>query len=351
MWMQTLASTTTAFTVEVRTPAKLNLFLEVLGRRADGYHELETLMVPVSLWDWLSFSSLPPGAAHESGTIESGPGQLGSHASAIVFSGQWASQGWGGDQDHSPSPPTASSSRGAGPDGSSNQHPIPQGADNLVVKAVELLRRRAGTDAGATIRLVKQIPLAAGLGGGSSDAAAALAAANVAWRLGYSARELMPLAAEVGSDVPFFLARAAAVCRGRGERVEPLGPLALCHFVIVQPPEGLATADVYRRCRPAASPQTSGALVAALIAALCRGDLCAAGRHLHNALQPAAEQLSPWIARMKEDFDRLGLAGHQMTGSGASYFGLCLSARQARRAGARLRSLGWRNVYVVSGCL
>jgi 4-diphosphocytidyl-2-C-methyl-D-erythritol kinase len=293
--------------VEVLAPAKLNLFLEVLGKRPDGYHEIETLMVPVSLYDHLSF---------EGGTN-----------ARIAFLGQWANRGWGG--------------------GSANCHPIPQGADNLVVKAVELLRRRAGTDAGATIRLVKRIPMAAGLGGGSSDAAAALVAANAAWRLGYSARELMPLAAELGSDVPFFLAGGAAMCRGRGERVEPLGPRALSHFVIVQPPEGLATADVYRQCRPADSPRTCGTLVEALR----RGDVRAAGRALHNALQPAAELLSPWIHRMKEDFGRLKLAGHQMSGSGTSYYGLCASAAQARRAGAQLRSLGWRNVYVVSGCL
>jgi 4-diphosphocytidyl-2-C-methyl-D-erythritol kinase len=378
MWIKTSASAATPAVVEVWAPAKLNLFLEVLGKRPDGYHELETLMVPVSLCDWLSFTSLPPGAAQKSGTTESETGQpgngrsgdnapsndtdslggstglgnsasAGKRASAIVFSGQWANPGRGGEgQEHSSSASAARGGRRAGgADGSSNQHPIPQGADNLVVKAVELLRRRAGTDAGATIRLVKRIPMAAGLGGGSSDAAAALAAANLAWRLGYSARELMPLAAEVGSDVPFFLAGAAAVCRGRGERVEPLRPRALSHFVIVQPPGGLATADVYRRCRPASSPQTCGAL----IAALHRGDLSAAGRHLHNALERAAEQLSPWITHLKEDFNRLDLPGHQMTGSGTSYFGLCRSARHARWAAARLRSLGWSNVCVVSGSL
>ncbi len=333
MWIHASASA-----VEVRTPAKLNLFLEVLGQRADGYHEIETLMVPVSLCDWLSFS-MPAASAHAPGTSQSGT------ASSIDFSGQWANRGWGGDREHSPRAPAPGGRCAA--DGPRNPQPIPPGADNLVVKAVELLRRRAGTDAGATIRLVKRIPMAAGLGGGSSDAAAALAAANVAWRLGYSARELMPVAAEVGSDVPFFLAGSAAVCRGRGERVEPLRPQTLSHFVIVQPPDGLATADVYRQCRPASSPRTSGALVAVLR----RGDLTAAGRQLHNALQPAAEQLSPWIARLKEDFERLALAGHQMSGSGTGYFGLCRSARQARCAGARLRGLGWNSVYVVTGCL
>ncbi len=349
MWIHASASA-----VEVRAPAKLNLFLEVLGRRADGYHEIETLMVPVSLCDWLSFAPLPAGSARLPGTTESDTASSDT-ASSIIFSAGWASTAWerpggaapdeSGGREHSPQAPARSGRRAA--DGPVSPQPIPQGADNLVVKAVELLRRRAGTDAGATIRLVKRIPLAAGLGGGSSDAAAALAAANIGWRLGLSARELMPLAAEVGSDVPFFLAGAAAMCRGRGERVEPLRPQALSHFVIAQPPAGLATAEVYRRCRPADSPQGCGAL----IAALRRGDLSAAGRRLHNALQPAAEQLSPWIDQLKEDFARLDLAGHQMSGSGTSYFGLCRSAGQARRAGARLRSLGWSSVYIVTGCV
>jgi 4-diphosphocytidyl-2-C-methyl-D-erythritol kinase len=316
MWIHASADT-----VEVWTPAKLNLFLEVLEKRADGYHEIETLMAPVSLYDSLVFSSSP--VERETTTQES----------AIVFAAEWAHP--------------AREVADAGSDHSTNQHQIPQGADNLVVKAVELLRRRAGTDAGATIRLVKRIPMAAGLGGGSSDAAAALVAANLAWRLGYDARALTPLAAELGSDVPFFLARTAAICRGRGERVEPLEPRALCHFVIVQPPQGLATAEVYRRCRPADSPRTCGAL----LQAVRRGDLGTAGQLLHNALEPAAQRLSPWVARLKDDFQRLGFAGHQMSGSGTSYFGLSTSAGHARRAASRLRSLGWRTVYVVRGRL
>jgi 4-diphosphocytidyl-2-C-methyl-D-erythritol kinase len=318
MWVHASAST-----VEVLAPAKLNLFLEVIEKRADGYHEIETLMLPVSLWDSLYFSpsvSERPSAAQ---------------TPAVVFSGEWANGAWRGDEAE------------IGFDDSTIQHQIPQGGDNLVVKAVELLRRRAGTDAGATIRLVKRIPMAAGLGGGSSNAAAALVAANLAWRLGYSARELAPLAAQLGSDVPFFLARTAAICRGRGERVEPLEPRALCHFVIVQPPQGLATAEVYRHCRPVSSPRTSGMLVEAVR----RGDLRSAGRLLHNTLEPAALRLSPWIAQLKEDFQRLRVVGHQMSGSGASYFGWCANFGYARRAASQLRGLGWKNVYVVRGRL
>ena len=143
------------------------------------------------------------------------------------------------------------------------------------------------------------------------------------------------------------MTRTAAICRGRGEHVEPLEPRTACHFVIVQPPEGLATAEVYRQCRPAHSPRVA----LTIVEALRRGDVCIAGQELHNALQPPAERLSPWIGRMKQHFAQLGFAGHQMSGSGTSYFGLSPTAGHARRAAARLRGLGWDNVYAVRGCL
>src|SRR5690606_4305446 len=119
---------------------------------------------------------------------------------------------------------------------------LPTDRSNLAVRAVELLQARAGIEAGATMRLVKRIPSAAGLGGGSSDAAAALMAANQAWGLNWSVSKLETLAGELGSDVPFFLTPGAAICRGRGERVEPLPRTMPLHVVVVRPPVGLSTA-------------------------------------------------------------------------------------------------------------
>ncbi len=113
-----------------------------------------------------------------------------------------------------------------------------------------LLRDRAGIRAGARLRLLKRIPATAGLGGGSSDAAAALLAGNVGWNLNWSRERLMELAAELGSDVPFFLAGGAAICRGRGEVVAPVGRLGTLFGVVVRPPVGLSTARVYGHCRP-----------------------------------------------------------------------------------------------------
>src|SRR3954469_7342886 len=154
--------------VEVLAPAKLNLFLEVLGRRPDGYHEVETLMVAVDLFDRLTFRESPSGEI----TLRcDDPG-------------------------------------------------LPTGSENLAVRAAERLRDESGRRLGAHIDLHKSIPAGAGLAGGSSDAAAALAGLDRLWDLKTRPDRLATLASGLGSDVPFFLKAGAAICRGRGERVE-----------------------------------------------------------------------------------------------------------------------------------
>jgi 4-diphosphocytidyl-2-C-methyl-D-erythritol kinase len=214
------------------------------------------------------------------------------------------------------------------------------------VRAVELVRRRAGVRRGARLLLVKRIPAAAGLGGGSSDAAAALVAANEGWRLGRSRGELAEWAAELGSDVPFFLADGPAICRGRGERVEPVAGLGGLCFVVVYPPEGLSTAAVYGLCRPAAQAQQ----VQPLVDALRQGNLDLAGRRMWNRLQPAAEQLSPWVKRLQQEFHNQDCLGHGMSGSGSSYFGVYRHARHARRSARHLYAKGLGAVFAVRSC-
>jgi 4-diphosphocytidyl-2-C-methyl-D-erythritol kinase len=288
------------------TPAKLNVFFEVLAARPDGYHEIETLMCPIDLYDTLCFR------ANSSGAIElTCDWMLGGDASLAMPPG------------------------------------FPLGRENLVYRAIDLLRRRAGISAGASVRLIKRIPTEAGLGGGSSDAAAALCVASHAWELGWSTSQLMELAAELGSDVPFFLVGGPAVCRGRGERVEAIAGLGMLHFVVVRPPEGLSTAAVYRACRPAERP----ADVRPMLAALHEGRWHDAGGQLLNRLQPAAERLSPWIERMRCEFAGFDLLGHAMSGSGTSYFGLCRHARHARRIARHLQARGYQSVYAVKSCL
>jgi len=288
---------------EIRAPAKVNLFFEVLARRADGFHEIETLMLPIRLFDKLSFVSRP--------------------GDRIDLSWRWAAGKQAGQSDQ-----------------------IPDGDGNLVVRAVRLLRARAGVKVGASIRMVKWIPAAAGLGGGSSDAAAALTLANRGWRLGWSRIRLAQLAAELGSDIPFFFGHGAAICAGRGEKIRPVEGVPPLHLVVVKPPGGLSTARVYAACRPATQPRP----IAPLLRALRRGDLAQAGQLLHNQLGGVAARLSPWIGRVASEFEGLGCLGHQMTGSGTAYFGLCRTVRHARRAAGVLRSRRVGRVFQVGTC-
>jgi 4-diphosphocytidyl-2-C-methyl-D-erythritol kinase len=293
-----------AVEIVIQTPAKLNLFFEVLGKRSDGYHEIETLMCPIDWCDTLCFRE--------------------TSSEALELECQWGSVTSGG----------------------SGFEEVPHDGKNLVWRAVDLVRQRTGTKRGAQLRLIKRIPTAAGLGGGSSDAAAALAAANLGWKLGLSLPELAAMAAELGSDVPFFLNRGPAICRGRGERIEPARGLGMLNFVVVRPPQGLATVAVYRACRAAATPRP----LQPLLDALYEGNVRQAGGLFFNRLQAAAEELSPWIARLSRLMAVEDCLGHGMSGSGTAYFGLFRSALQARRVARRLLSRGVGCVVAVRSC-
>lgn len=290
-------------TLVAHAPAKLNLFLEILGKRSDGFHELESLMCPIDLYDTLAFLD----QAEETISLEC-------DLTAVA--------------------PSTSANEGEA---------FPSSADNLVVRALELLRRLSGVRRGMRVKLIKRIPVASGLAGGSSDAAAALWAGNELWRLGLSRAELAELGAELGSDVPFFLVGGAAIARGRGEMLEAVSPLGPLYFVVVRPPQGLSTAEVYRACHAAERPRS----VAPLIDALRRGATQQIGRLLHNQLTPAAAGRSKWIHRLRDVFAGQDVCGHQMSGSGTSYFGLCRNARHARRVAARLQGSGVGRVYAV----
>ena len=280
--------------VEALAPAKLNLFLEVPRRRPDGYHEVESLMVAVDLFDELTFRDDPSGAI--SLTCDD-------------------------------------------PD-------LPVDGRNLVVRAAEALKRDSGRDLGSRIALKKAIPAQAGLAGGSSDAAATLAALDHLWGLGTPPGRLAELAAEIGSDVAFFLHGPAAVCRGRGELVEPVSLPNSLTFVLVAPRVGLSTADVYRRLTPPEASRPIGPAVAALDL----GDPEALGRSLFNRLQPVAEAIRPELASVRDALAGLRphLCGSLMSGSGSAYFGLARDAEAARHAADVLTPLGLGWVRVVT---
>lgn len=288
------------------TPAKINLFLAIPARRADGYHELETLMTAVTIFDTLVFTPSAEAAITVSCEWSAGiVAQRGSGRNAGAQSGPW--------------------------------EPLPPQEQNLVWRALRLLQQRSGISGGARVRLIKRIPSAAGLGGASSDAATALLAANAAWKLGWSDEQLALLAEEVGSDVPFFLHARPAICRGRGEQMERVAVPGGLPLVLVRPPEGLSTAEVYRLCGPGSESTNAEGVVSAMQ----RGDRSKLERALLNRLQPPAEQLSRGVSELLATLRRQVGSGH-MSGSGSSCFVVGQSARHARRLAARLRAEGWQ---------
>jgi 4-diphosphocytidyl-2-C-methyl-D-erythritol kinase len=267
----------------VAAPAKLNLFLEILGKRPDGYHDVESLLVAVDLFDTLEFRVGSPGEIAL--TCES-PG-------------------------------------------------LSTGPDNLVIKAAKLLRDHVQRpDLGATIRLTKRIPTQAGLGGGSADAAVALLGLNRIWKLAQTREELAAMAASLGSDVAFFLAPPAAWCEGRGERVTPETIGRPLDFVLVCPPVGLATADVYRRLEVPRTPIGGEALRKAVRS----GDPEAIGRALFNRLEQPAFALAPAVEEVRGRLAGLGAAGALVSGSGSAAFAVCRSRDEAVRRAAEYRN-------------
>lgn len=293
----------TASSLVALAPAKLNLFLRVVGKRTDGYHDIETVMTTVDLYDTLIFR---PAARGE-----------------LELSVRIAASGRRNED---------------------AAEPIPAGESNLVYRAARALKQAAGIDHGVRIELIKRIPSAAGLGGGSSDAAATLGALNSFWSLGLSNEALLNLASQLGSDVPFFLgSTSTGVCRGRGELIEPLRALAGLAFVVAKPASGLSTPAVYRECRP--EPEGTGS--APMCQALQAGRADRAAQHLRNDLQSPAERLNDDVARLACLFREQPVRGHQLSGSGTAYFGVCDSRAQAAAVAGRLRSRGVPWVQVV----
>jgi 4-diphosphocytidyl-2-C-methyl-D-erythritol kinase len=271
----------TSSAVSVRAPAKVNLFLEVLGKRPDGFHEIATLMVAVNLYDGLTFTEAPAGR--------------------LVL--------------------TCDDPR------------LSVGPDNLVWRAADRLRQRTGCNRGAHIHLTKRIPMAAGLAGGSSDAAATLAGLNALWDLGLETPKLAEIAAEIGSDIAFFFATPAAWCTGRGEVVEPAPLGRSLDFLLVCPSVGLSTADVYRNVTVPQRAESGDAIRRAL----AQGDVAGIGRNLHNRLQAPAERLSPTVGELARLLDRHRPTGARMSGSGSSLFALGRDRQETVRLARALR--------------
>ncbi len=266
----------------VPAPAKINLTLEVLGRRPDGYHALRSVMQTLELHDTLELHPAP---------------ELGFDCDAPELTGE----------------------------------------DNLVVRAARLLRAATGYAGGAAIALRKRIPVQAGLGGGSSDAAAALAGLNRLWGTGLPLGRLAELGAALGSDVPFFFAAPTALVSGRGEVVEPLPPLPRVWVVLYRPPLGVSTARIFAAMTPA--QYGDGAATERLLAAL-RAGLPAEQWPLSNGLQATVTALYPEVAAALERLRAAGAPAPLMTGSGSTVYALFSDEGAARRVRDRLAGAG-----------
>ena len=264
-----------ARSLTLRTSAKVNLVLEVLGKRGDGYHELSTVLQAVDLFDRLVLEE------DEALTLRS------------------------------------------------SDPALPTDEANLVVKAARLLMGAAGVSRGARIALEKRIPMAAGLGGGSSDAAATLWGLNRLWGLRWSGARLAELAVELGMDVPFFLSGGRALATGRGERLEPLSASPALSLVIVTPGFPLSTREVYGRVP--AGLRDDGRRTERLIRALASRNSSRVAASLYNALETVVELAYPQIGRIKQALMSAGALGSVLSGSGPTVLGVARSADHARQ--------------------
>ena len=273
--------------ISIDSPAKLNLHLKVLGRCPDGYHELFTLFHRISLKDRITIKKVAK------------PG----------FS-------------------------------LTTNHPqLRRSNQNLIYSAYQALRNVKHWQGGVQVKLDKKIPLAAGLGGGSSDAAHFLLAMNRLFKLKLSRKILVKLGAKLGADVPFFLYGVnQAMGTGKGEKIRPLKCQNKLWFAVLVPPFKLSTALVYRRLK--APPLTRITRDATITSAFFRDVKKGAWKDiLHNDLFRASCALRPELSKMEMLFDRVSAANYLMSGSGSSMFSVHHSKIEAERVARRIRRL------------
>ncbi len=274
----------------LRVPCKINLYLEVVGRRPDGYHDLRTVMQAVDLCDGLSL------APRDDGRM------------ALTCS----------------------------------DSTLPTDEGNLVVRAARLLQERSGTQQGADINLRKRIPTGGGLGGGSADAALALLGLDRLWGVNAGREALTEMAAALGSDVAFFLHGGTALCEGRGERVTPVPCGATFHYVLVTPPLSISTREVYGALKHRLTRRRGASTK--VLEAVARGDSRLLGKCLRNdlagaALKACGRPLDNLWERLWELRRHGEGEGYLLSGSGSAFFVVVKGRDEALRAAEHWRPL------------
>jgi 4-diphosphocytidyl-2-C-methyl-D-erythritol kinase len=278
--------------LKIKGNAKINLTLDVLYKREDGFHQVEMIMQAIELADILSLDE------RKNGVI--------SVASNIAR--------------------------------------LPCDHRNLAYRAAVLIKEACQVTSGVHIFLEKNIPVAAGLAGGSADAASVLLGLNNLWRLGLSIQELEILGAKLGSDVPFCLRGGTMLAKGRGELLEPLADLKPCYVVLAKLPIGVSTAWVYRQYRDQnvkEHPDTSG-----VRACLTQGDLTGVANRLCNVLESVTIPVHPQIKELKRSMMQHGAMASLMSGSGPTVFGLVEDQAGAEYIAKKLRSQSAANIFV-----
>ncbi|HSR13227.1 MAG TPA: 4-(cytidine 5'-diphospho)-2-C-methyl-D-erythritol kinase [Thermodesulfobacteriota bacterium] len=275
--------------MRVQSPAKVNLHLEVLEKRPDGYHDIQTLMHRIDLMDEIEIRAEGEGIR----LIADGEG-------------------------------------------------VPGDERNLIWKAARLFCRETGAPEGFEIRCRKAIPAGAGLGGGSGNAASVLMALNELLKTGAEEKFLMEMGARLGADVPFFIFRRPALARGKGEVLTPIAMPSPLWFLLLFPPFGISTAWAYETYDKMSPGKKTGTPIKDAYRSV--GDLLPI---LKNDLELPAMCLHPEIGAMKEEMLRRGAAGALMTGSGSALFGLFAEEADARKASRSIRvPAGWKTAVV-----
>lgn len=280
--------------VTLNAYAKINPALDVTGRRPDGYHEVRMLLQQIELHDVIRIRRTDvPGIRL---TVLPAPGSS-SGGNGTVFSAAQV---------------------------------LPTDEGNIAYRAAKLLTDTYDIASGADITLEKRIPVAAGLAGGSTDAAAVLKGMNTLFSLGLSQEELRALGLTLGADVPFCIMGGGALAEGIGEILTPLPPMPQCRILLVKPPEGISTGAVYRALDALEDPPHPD--IDAVLSACAAGDLSALCRAMGNILESVTFEMLPRLRQIGALLIMTGAKGAMMSGSGPTMFGLYPDAAQAGRA-------------------
>ena len=282
--------------ISLKAPAKVNLFLEILGKRDDGYHEIETIMQEIDLADSLQFEETQEGV-----TLEC------------------------------------------------NDKNIPANQDNLVCKAANLILEECGIKKGVLINLEKNIPVGAGLGGGSSDAATTLKALNSLWKVGLNNEELMEFAAKLGSDIPFFINGKTALCRGRGELITPVEVRNRMDYIILFPRVHISTETIYKNLKIDLTKKRKD--VSFFLDALKYSEVAGISKLLFNRLEEIIFATYPDLLQVKSTLESFDFCGLSISGSGSAFFGLCNDRHQAEVIKSKVELSGMGNVFVATNVI